>query len=85
MAYDPGLVLLLAKILLVVAVVGILRSSSRFRSMSRELDEQALTALKRIMRATEECGYPPVLIPLLMLLTALTFLLSISFTTPYGR
>jgi hypothetical protein len=44
--------------------------------MSRELDEQALANLRRIMRTTEEHGYPRHLVPLLMLLTAVSFLLS---------
>ena len=39
----------------------------------------------RIMRATEDCGYPPNLIPLLMLLTALSFMLSIYVTAGYVR
>ena len=77
--------LLLAKILIVVSVVGLLRCSPRFLRMSRELDEQAYTALKRIMRATEDCGYPPHLIPLLMLLTALCFMLSMYVTMPGVR
>jgi hypothetical protein len=53
--------------------------------MSRELDELAFAALKRIMNATEECGYPRELIPLLILLTALSFMLSIYVTAPGGR
>ena len=80
-----GLVTVLAKLMIVTAVVGLLRSSSQFRSMSRELDEQVFSALKRIMNAAEECGYPPQLIPLLMLLTALSFMLSLYVTMAYGR
>jgi len=53
--------------------------------MSRELDEKAFAALKRIMHASEEQGYPAGLIPILMLLTALIFMLSASVTTPFGR
>jgi hypothetical protein len=78
-------VLTLAKILMVISLVGILRTSGRFQSMSRELDEKAFAALNRIMNATEECGYPRSLIPVLMLLTALTFMLSIYVTTPGAR
>jgi len=48
--------------------------------MSRQLDEQAFTALRSIMDATEERGYHPQLIPLLMLLTALCFMLSMYVT-----
>jgi hypothetical protein len=75
----------LAKLLIIVAVLGLLRTSQRFQSMSREVDERAFAALKRLMVATEECGYPPQLIPLLMLLTALSFMLSSYVTTPYVR
>jgi hypothetical protein len=53
--------------------------------MSRELDDRAIAAVKRIMNAAEECGYPPQLIPLLMLLTALSFMLSMYFTAAYVR
>lgn len=73
------------KLVIVAAAVGILRSFPGFQSMSREMDERAFAALKRLMLATEECGYPPQLIPLLMLLTALSFMLSMYITAPYGR
>jgi hypothetical protein len=53
--------------------------------MSRELDEQVFTALKRTMRATEDYGCPPELIPVLMLLTALCFMLSAYVTTAAVR
>ena len=75
----------LAKILIIISVVGITRTSARFRSMSRELDDHAIAALKRIMSATEECGYPPELIPLLILLTTLSFMLSLYVTAAGGR
>jgi len=78
-------VLVLSKILIIVATVGLLRSSPKIQSMSREMDERAFGALRRIMRATEESGYPPQLIPLLMLLTALTFMLSMYLTGAYVR
>jgi hypothetical protein len=78
-------VLILAKVLITVSVVGLLRCSATFRTMSRELDQQALASLKRIMRATEESGYPPQLIPLLILLTALSFMLSMYVTGPVVR
>jgi hypothetical protein len=80
-----AVILLLAKLLITISVVGLLRTSSRFQSMSRELDELAYAALKRIMNATEEYGYPRELIPILMLLTALSFMLSIYVTTPGAR
>jgi hypothetical protein len=75
----------LAKLMIVTAVVGLLRCSSQFRNMSRDLDNQAFSAIKRVMNAAEECGYPPQLVPLLMLLTALSFMLSLYFTMGVGR
>jgi hypothetical protein len=78
-------VLILSKILIVVSVMGLLRCSARFRRMSREVDDHVYTALKRIMRATEDCGYPPQLVPLLLLLTALSFILSAYVTTAAVR
>jgi hypothetical protein len=44
--------------------------------MSRDLDEQVFANMKRIMHASEERGYPPNLIPLLILLSAFFLLLS---------
>jgi hypothetical protein len=78
-------VLTVSKILLAFSVVALLRYSEKFRRMSRDLDEQVVTSMKRIMRATEDFGYPPHLIPLLMLLTALSFLLSAYVTAAGGR
>jgi hypothetical protein len=78
-------VLILTKLLIIVAAVGLLRSSPAVQNMSRELDEQAFAALRRIMRVTEECGYPAALIPLLILLTALSFMLSMYVTGLYVR
>ena len=77
--------ILLAKLLITVSLVGLLRTSARFQSMSRELDELAFAALKRIMNATEESGYPRELVPILMLLTALSFMLSMYVTAAGGH
>ena len=77
--------LILTKILIIVAAVGLLRSSPAVREMSRDVDEQAFAALRRIMRATEDCGYPAPLIPLLILLTAFSFMLSMYVTALYVR
>ena len=77
--------IILAKILIAISVAGLLRCSKKFRSMSRELDEQVFVAMKRVMRATEETGYPPQLVPILMLLTALCFMLSMYVTGPVVR
>lgn len=77
--------LILSKILIIAALVGLLRCSEQFRRMSRELDEQVFATVKRIMHATEDSGYPPQLIPLLMLLTVVCFMLSEYVTTAGGR
>ena len=77
--------LVLSKILMAISIAGLLRCSQTFRSLSRETDERALAALKRIMHATEDCGYPAQLFPLLMILTALCFMLSGYVTTAVGR
>ena len=77
--------LILTKVFIIVAVVGLLRSSPGIQSMSREMDEQAFAALRRIMRVTEECGYPAPLIPILILLTAFSFMLSMYITGLYVR
>jgi hypothetical protein len=81
----PGLVDVLLKLSIVAGVLVILRTSVRFQSMSREMDDRAIAAVKRIMHAAEECGYPPQLIPLLMLLTALSFMLSMYVTGAFVR
>jgi hypothetical protein len=77
--------ILLLKVLIIIAVVGIVRSFPRFRTMSRELDQDVYRALKRLMRATEEHGYPPQLIPFLLLLTAVSFMLSQHVREAFGR
>jgi hypothetical protein len=77
--------LFLTKIVIIVAAVGLLRSSPAIQSMSRDVDEQAFAVLRRIMRVTEECGYPAPLIPILILLTAFSFMLSMYVTGHYVR
>lgn len=77
--------LILSKILISISLVGLLRCSSTFREKSREFDEQAFAALRRIMRVTEDSGYPPQLIPFLIILTAVSFMLSMYVTTAAGR
>src|SRR5262245_25049485 len=68
------MIVVLLKLLIVVAVVGLLRSSERFRSMSTELDEAALASLRKLMLATEESGYPRETIPLLIAFSTITFI-----------
>lgn len=74
------MLLLLSKILIIVSAVGLLRSSEQFRRMSRELDDQAFAALRRIVHASEEHGYPGHLVPLLILLTAVLFIIATQIT-----
>jgi hypothetical protein len=77
--------ILALKILIVLSAVGTLRSFERFRTMSRELDEAAFGSMKRIMRVAEESGYPPAVVPILMLLSAMTLMLVLGATAPFGR
>jgi hypothetical protein len=77
--FDP------AKIAIIVLVVGLLWSSPRYRTMSRNLDQAAIAALKRMMCAAEESGYPSSLIPFLLVMTALMYALSSYLTTLYVR
>ena len=64
----------LLKLLIVMAVVSILRSSQKFRTMSRELDQAALDSLQKIMRATEESGFPAELVPIMIALSTVMFM-----------
>jgi len=66
--------IVLLKLLVVMAVVSVLWSSERFRTKSREFDEAAFDSLQKIMRATEESGYPSELVPLLIGLSAVMFM-----------
>jgi hypothetical protein len=78
-------VLILSKILISISLVGLVRSSPTFREKSREFDEQAFAALRRIMRVSEDSGFPPQLVPFLIILTAVSFMLSMYVTTAAGR
>ena len=77
--------LILSKLLIAVALVGLVRCNSTFVAQSREFDERVFAALRRIMRITEDSGYPPQLIPFLIILTAVSFMLSMYVTTAGGR
>jgi len=76
--------MLLMKLMIIACVIGMLRTSERFQSMSRELDASAMSALRRAMDAAEESGFPSVALPMLMLLSALIFMYAM-VTTPGGR
>lgn len=77
--------IVLLKLLIVAAVVSVLRSSESFRRMSAELDEAAVVSLKKIMRATEESGYPPEVIPLLIALSTIAVMAAMSASGLFGR
>ena len=77
--------IVLLKLLVVVSVVCILRSSEKFRTMSRELDEAALVSLQRIIYATEEAGYPAEMIPLLIALSTIAFIAMMTASELFGR
>ena len=64
----------LLKLLIVMAVVSILRSSQKFRTMSRELDQAALDSLQKIMRASEESGFPAELVPIMIAISTVMFM-----------
>ena len=68
--------IIVSKILIAISLVGLLRCSAKFRTASREFDERVFAAVKRMMHATEDSGYPAELAPMLILLTALFFMLS---------
>jgi hypothetical protein len=76
---------ILLKLVIAVAVVGLLRCSQKFREMSRELDEAVFHSLKRIMHVTEESGYPRETILLLIVLTAVAVLAMTGASAPPGR
>jgi hypothetical protein len=67
-------VIILSKILIIVLVTALLRSSPKFCAASREFDQRAYATLKQVMILTEDLGYPPLLAPLLIILTALCFM-----------
>ena len=77
--------IVLLKLLVVVSVVSVLRSSEKFRTMSRELDEAALVSLERIVRATEESGYPAEMIPVLIALSTISFIAMMTALELFGR
>ena len=66
--------LILSKILIVISVTFLLRSSEKFRTASREFDELAMDSLRQVMNVTESLGYPRQLAPLLIVLAALCFM-----------
>ena len=76
---------MLLKVLFIASAIATLWTSTRFRNMSRTLDQSALNSIKRLMVVAEESGYPPVVVPLLIGLTTLSFVISAVVTTAGGR
>lgn len=75
----------LLKLLIVIAVVGLLRSSETFRRKSREFDEAALVSLERMVRATEESGFAPETIPLFIALLTIVVIAMMSASGLFVR
>ena len=75
---------ILLRLVIGVCLFGLLRSSERFRAISREVDDMVLLAVKRFMHVAEESGFPGEVIPILLMLTVLTFMFVLA-TTPGGR
>jgi hypothetical protein len=75
----------LTEVLILLLVVGLLETSGRFRALRRSLDEHALLSLKRVIRVAEDHGYPPELIPMLMLLILLSWMAMSSLTRAFAR
>lgn len=65
------MLVVLLKFVIAFAVAGLLRTSSRFRAMSRETDEAVAASLQRIMHASEESGLPRETVVLLIALTTI--------------
>ena len=76
---------LLLKVLFIASAVVTLWTLTWFRNMSRTLDQSTLNSIKRMMAAAEESGYPPVVVPLLIGLTTLSFVISVVVTMPGGQ
>jgi len=72
---------ILLKLVIGISLLGLLRSSERFREMSREMDESVLLAVKRFMDVAEESGFPGAVVPVLLMLTVLTFMFLVVTTT----
>ena len=64
----------LLKLVIIVSIVSLLRTSERFRAKSREFDEAAFDSLQKIIRASEESGYRPDVILLMIALSAIMFM-----------
>jgi len=75
---------ILLRLVITACLVAMLRSSEQFRNIGREVDESVLLALKKFMHRAEESGFPPEVVPFLVLLTVLTFMFLV-FTTAGGR
>jgi len=70
-------VILLSKILIIVSALGLLRCSEKFRTSSREFDELAIAALKRLAHVAEDQGYPAQMGPFAVIVMTLCFMYSL--------
>ena len=75
---------ILLRLTIGICLIGMLRSSDRFRQMSRDIDEAVVIALKRFMNVAEDSGFPREIVPVLLMLTVLTFMFLVA-TTLAGR
>jgi len=73
------------KLVIAIAVAGLLRCSETFRRKSSEFDEAAYLSLTRLMRATEEAGYQPATVPVLIALSTIAFMTMMAALLPFGR
>lgn len=77
--------IVLLKLLIIGSVVGLLRSSEKFRMMSREFDEAAWNSLQSMMHTAEDSGYPSGTIPLLIAASAVAFMAMMTTLETLGR
>jgi hypothetical protein len=75
---------ILLRLTIGICLIGMLRSSERFRQMSRDIDEAVIIVLKRFMNVAEDSGFPREIVPVFLVLTALTFMFLV-VTTGGGR
>ena len=68
--------IIFSKLLFVISIVGLIRCSEKFRTASREFDERAFAAVKRMIHATEDSGYSAQTGPLLILVMTLCFMMA---------
>ena len=68
--------IIFSKLLFVISIVGLIRCSESFRTASREFDERAFAAMKRMLHATEDSGYSAQTGPILILVLTFCFMMA---------